>query len=725
LITWAAWAASGGGVDEVLPHVERVLPDLPDTPRGRRLAAEIRARVARAIDFEGRCQRLGSVVVRGEITAIAAERARTEGEAYKIALALVRTTGARAEEAAAAALAVGEGEAWHVLACADSAALERQREGRAAVATEQDESDRSRCIRRAQHGAKAVLAQLPAGEDFAAALAARYDLAGTDAEDVAKTIVASLLAAEQLTASPYDPEDPFSGFPADPDAQAVEAAARRRAAELKTEGRYQLANSDWRSTSDNTRHAKIEALLDRPEARARAETARVATIARRDLINAYLAQRTARYVKRAPRELVFDLHNEPGLLGDIARWCSSYAFRPVPEFALPATLGFLAALFGRRFATPTGLGLNLYLVGIAQTGGGKDALVSAPKALLAAAGFRHLIGPGDFTSDAALEKVVRARPVQVMCIDEFGKLAQAMMGRTAPSWARLAAKVLLELYPRSAPMSEWSGKERAGDSRDSAGEPVHSPTLSLVGVSTPVGFFEGMTDSTLEDGMLNRLTLVVGGAPGARQKDPARLTAPPSLLDAIRAAYDGSNSGNLSGARSRDAGAPQNIRCVPWADGAAEAAIEAVEGWEDEARDAGRAGICGRAAEQTQKVATLRALARNPARPTVTAEDVEWAWAFVRESIRALEDGARQFMASSAFEELVKTIEREVTRVGYAGMPFSKLTEVKGVAKAEPRMVEAALTRLQERGVITVEMSSGPRGGRPGKRVRLRSREEE
>jgi hypothetical protein len=109
----------------------------------------------------------------------------------------------------------------------------------------------------------------------------------------------------------------------------------------------------------------------------------------------------------------------------------------------------------------------------------------------------------------------------------------------------------------------------------------------------------------------------------------------------------------------------------------------------------------------------------------VTAEDVEWAWAFVRESIRALEDGARQFMASSAFEELVKTIEREVTRVGYAGMPFSKLTEVKGVAKAEPRMVEAALTRLQERGVITVEMSSGPRGGRPGKRVRLRSREEE
>lgn len=415
---------------------------------------------------------------------------------------------------------------------------------------------------------------------------------------------------------------------------------------------------------------------------------------------------------------VFELHAEPGLLGDIARWCSAYAFRPVREFAQPAALGVLAGLFGRRFATPTGLGLNLYLVGIAETGGGKDALVSAPRTLLAAAGRRDRIGPGDFTSDAAIEVALRTRPAQLMCIDEFGKLAQAITGRNAPAFAKLAAKTLLELYPRSAPHSEWTGKQRAGDGRDSAGEPIFSPTLSIVGVSTPAGFFEGMTETTLEDGMLNRLTLVIGGAPGARQKDPSRLVPPAGLLGAIKAACEASNSGNLADSISRDPSAPQAIRCVPWADAAAEAAIEAVEAWEDDARDAGRSGICGRAAEQTQKVATLRALARSPAAPAVTAEDVGWAWSFVRASMRALENGARTFMAGSDHEALVKAMERAIQKGGSAGVTNSELNRAAGVSRATPLQRKAALDDLVQSDRAHKTIAQPPGGGRPSERIR-------
>ena len=150
-----------------------------------------------------------------------------------------------------------------------------------------------------------------------------------------------------------------------------------------------------------------------------------------------------------------------------------------------------------------------------------------------------------------------------MPLDEFGKLVQAMMGRNAPSFAKLAAKALLEIYPRSQPGSEWTGKQRADAERDNAAEPVHSPTLSMLAVSTPEGFFEGMSQQTLDDGFLNRLTVIRAGKAGLRQRDPARLTPPAALVKALQAAYEASApGGNLAGASSRSASAVPAYRAV-------------------------------------------------------------------------------------------------------------------------------------------------------------------
>ena len=414
----------------------------------------------------------------------------------------------------------------------------------------------------------------------------------------------------------------------------------------------------------------------------------------------------------------FDLQIEPGLLGDIARWSQAYAFKPVAEFAQPAALAVLAALHGRRWATPTGLGLNLYIVAIGDTGGGKDALIGAPRALLSAAGFQHLLGPGDFSSDAAIEKSLRYRPVQLMPLDEFGKLAQAMMGRNAPSFAKLAAKALLEIYPRSQPGSQWTGKARASDDRDTAADPIHSPTLSLLGVSTPQGFFDGMSQATLEDGFLNRLTAIRAGKAGARQRDPARLKPPQQLLDALRAAYSGSQAdGNLASAGVRDACAIPNIKFAEWADASAEKALEEVEAWEDEAVDSGRGGVAGRAAEQTQKIATLRALARDPRHPRLHAEDIRWAFALVKSSIETIETGAREMMAGNEFEAAVQTVERAIAEKGEAGVAHSVLLRAKGIGAIDERLLKSALDRLESSDRIW-------RTGPGAKRYRLRRPDE-
>lgn len=423
-----------------------------------------------------------------------------------------------------------------------------------------------------------------------------------------------------------------------------------------------------------------------------------------------LAEREAVPAVAAP---TFDLEHEPGLLGDIARWSQTYAFRPVREFALPVAIAVGAAIFGRRVITPTGLGLNLYQIAIADTGGGKDALLGAAKALLSKAGFRHLIGPGDFSSDAALETSLRMHPGQLMPLDEFGKLAQAMMGRNAPSFAKLAAKALLEVYPRSHPGSEWTGKQKADPARDNASEPVHSPTLSILAVSTPEGFFEGMSQQTLDDGFLNRLTLIRGGAAGPRQRDTARLVPPADLIKRLQDAYAASApAGDLTESKARSATAEPAFRFARWADDDAIRAIEEVEAWEDAAGDEGRRGVTGRAAEQTQKIATIRAAFRDPADPAVTAEDVRWAFAMVKSSIETIEEGARSMMAGSEFETLCNDIMAALEKAGMKGLPMSVLLRAKGVAKARPRDVDDALKRLEQTHRIFLNV------GRPG-RVRM------
>lgn len=457
---------------------------------------------------------------------------------------------------------------------------------------------------------------------------------------------------------------------------------------------------------------------------ARAE--RAAATVRAELKQARIAAASAAPASAAEAKAIrFDLETEPGLLGDIARWSQTYAYRPVREFAQPAALAVLSAVFGRRWATPTGLGLNLYQVAIADTGGGKDALLGAPKALLAEAGLRHLIGPGDFTSDAAIETALRMRPSQLMPLDEFGKLAQAMMGRNAQSYAKLAAKSLLEIYPRSQPGSEWSGKQRADPERDSAAEPVHSPTLSILAVSTREGFFEGMSQQTLDDGFLNRLTLIRAGKEGARQRDASRLIPPPALVEATRDAYAaGGAPGNLAEPASRSASLRPAIRIARWADSAAEVALIEIECWQDDAVEAGKRGFCARVAEQCQKIATVRALAREPADPAVTAEDLRWAFAMVKSSVDAIEQGAREMMAGSEFEALCNAILSAVRQAGPKGLPMSHLVRKKGVSKAHDRDVEGALQRLRKAEQVWLDIGSANGKSQPVSRVRPRFEED-
>jgi hypothetical protein len=76
----------------------------------------------------------------------------------------------------------------------------------------------------------------------------------------------------------------------------------------------------------------------------------------------------------APRKTIdpWDVSQQGGLLQEITQWILDTARIPVPQFATIAALSFLGAFYGRRYLTPTDLGMNVYFMGIAGPGFGKD-----------------------------------------------------------------------------------------------------------------------------------------------------------------------------------------------------------------------------------------------------------------------------------------------------------------------------------------------------------------
>lgn len=404
---------------------------------------------------------------------------------------------------------------------------------------------------------------------------------------------------------------------------------------------------------------------------------------------------------RAPRGKLdpFTPQAAGGLIGAIAQWSLDTARRPVPEFAVLAGLSFVATMFGRQVVGPTGAGVNLYLVGVAGPGFGKEHAHKTIQTIALDAGMQDLIGPGEVTSGSAIEKVCRRRPVFVMPWDEMGVVLQSVTGAGSSSWAKTIRKVLLEIFSKST--SVWSGKEHADPQRDSSAEPIHAPTVSLFGMSTPTTFYRGLTEETLSDGFVARMVVIEAKQRPARQDAPPLMVTPVTLSSALKDAREALPVPDTAKKNWRNSFMRPHLYTVPWADEQAESKWLAIEDWQyEQIEDHGaHDGLIGRTAEHVIKIATVRALSNNPSGPRVTVDDVEWAYAIVQRSIDTLDAGAREHMAGSQFEELCKAIMRALRHAGGA-LPQSKLVTRTGVSKADDRMVKAALDRLVIAGEI-------------------------
>jgi hypothetical protein len=261
-------------------------------------------------------------------------------------------------------------------------------------------------------------------------------------------------------------------------------------------------------------------------------------------------------------------------------------------------------------------------------------------------------------------------------------------------------RALLEIYSLSTDM--WMGKQFSDPKRPDP-EPLHCPTLTLMSVTTPTTFYDGLSEANLSDGFLNRMTVIHATEMPDRQEAEPIMTAPPSLVQAVKRAEEDARPVGFAGAAYRDPSQRPKMAAVGWADTEAKRRWLEIEDWQISQIEerSGHEGIVGRAAEQTQKYATLRALSRDGKAARVTLDDVEWGYAIVQRSIDCLDKGVAEYMSGSEFEAVMKSILGALRKAKGGSMARSTMLRQRGVSKAEPRMVKGALERLAETGEIT------------------------
>lgn len=221
----------------------------------------------------------------------------------------------------------------------------------------------------------------------------------------------------------------------------------------------------------------------------------------------------------------------PGALQDVVTYYTETAKQDQPQFAVLAALVFGAVVLGRRWKTDQDNFASFYSIAVARTGGGKEHVRRVVYRLLTAALLEKLMGPRSYASGPAVASGIHRQPCHVAVIDEFGLvLAEA---RAQGSHKAGVTKELMELFGLQADTYCPTAYGHAGLTEaqiKSLEQITRSPSLTLVGLSTPSTLLAGLTGGDISSGLLNRFLVVQSHEPLREARVTRETAISPKLI---------------------------------------------------------------------------------------------------------------------------------------------------------------------------------------------------
>ncbi len=365
-----------------------------------------------------------------------------------------------------------------------------------------------------------------------------------------------------------------------------------------------------------------------------------------------------------------------GALAEFVHHTCASAPSPQPWLTLGAGIAMFGAAAGRRYAGPTNLRTNVYSIGVADSGGGKDHPLRAITRLMIAAGLQTHVGSSKIASGSGLITAVTRNPSIVFPLDEVGFLiASAADRRRAPKHLTEIIDNLTEFY--SLADSTFLGTAYAND-KEKPREVIEQPCLSLFGVTTPAVFWGSLSSGNVMDGSLARMLIFESENHYPDPQHDLVANAPTdSLIAAVDAISKGAEHANPFPMGNGSSIVPKPYT-VPYANAGAEATARAMRETQidmlREHQGTQLTGIIARLAENAAKIALIRAITENPANPYITVRHLNWGMDVANRSVETLMSAVKERVADNEYEALVKRVLRVIADAGSAGIDGTALS---------------------------------------------------
>jgi hypothetical protein len=347
----------------------------------------------------------------------------------------------------------------------------------------------------------------------------------------------------------------------------------------------------------------------------------------------------------------------PGFVGAIAQFLYSNSILPIKEVSICAALGLVAGICGKAWHIPKS-GLNLYIVLVARSATGKEALHDGISTLVSACvpkfpQFGNYVDFTEYASGPALIKACAQNTSFVNVSGEWGRRMKRIAmedGRDGPM-ATLRTQ-MTNLYQKSAPKSIVGGIGYSAQENNI--EQLTAVAYSMVGESTPQTFYDSLTETMMEDGFLSRFLVIAYD--GERPEENQQLVTVPdeALVNGLcTLAYQA----EMSITQATSMMVNRTERAAVMLKDFNDHASEKIRSTNEESRRQ----MWNRANLKVLRVSALLAVADNPTNPIVDIQHVEWAKDLILRDIdimrKRLEQGDVGLGDSSRERKLVAIIK--------------------------------------------------------------------
>ncbi len=330
----------------------------------------------------------------------------------------------------------------------------------------------------------------------------------------------------------------------------------------------------------------------------------------------------------------------PGVMQDLVSAVLLSAHVPQPELTLLGVLIGMAGACGGHYYLPSGMRLNLYGLGIAKTGTGKDIVRHAAGRILSAGGGCHIGNPA---SGQGLQDAIPDGSGSLVLVDEAGHLLSSMNDKNAPAHMIMLTSTLLELFSAGRDPA-YHCRVKARTAVNTVQRVIAHPSVSFFGVTTVEKLATSVSEDNVSDGLMGRL-LIAKGREGVEKRWQVQPFKVPASVETVGL--------KLAWAPSAD----RPISHFPGIE-------KAMQTWTDRYQKDENVQFFGaygtRAIEKLERIAGVLAVWDCPENPVITKAMLHWAKEFIDASNDVLLDFLHNDMGgvSEEMRDAIKLLYR-------------------------------------------------------------------